>query len=62
MIITTSDYSKGAYIEAERPDATPVALMNGNQLVQLLIENDIGIQRTAYDLIELDEGETLQNG
>lgn len=57
LIITTSDFSKGARTEAERPDATPVALMNGRQLVQLLIENDIGIQRTAYDLIELGEGE-----
>lgn len=57
LIITTSDFSKGSRTEAERPDATPVALMNGRQLVQLLIENDIGIQRTAYDLIELDEGE-----
>ena len=57
LIITTSDFSKGALTEAERPDATPVALMNGRQLVQLLIENDIGIQRTAYDLIELDEEE-----
>lgn len=58
LIITTSDFSKGSRIEAERPDATPVALMNGRQLVQLLIENDIGIQRTAYDLIELGEGES----
>ena len=37
------------------PDKTPVALMNGEQLVALLVENDIGIQRTGYDLIDLDE-------
>lgn len=61
LIISTSDFSKGAKIEAERPDATPVALMNGRQLVQLLIENDIGIQRTGYDLIELGEGENTLN-
>ena len=36
-------------------DKTPVALMNGEQLVALLVENDIGIQRTAYDLIDLEE-------
>jgi hypothetical protein len=29
--------------------------MNGEQFVSLLVENDIGIRRTAYDLIELDE-------
>lgn len=55
LIITTSDFSKGAREEAERADATPVALMNGPQLVELMIENDIGVQRTPYDLIELEE-------
>ena len=55
LIITTSDFSSGARVEAERPDATPVALMNGDQLVDLLIENDIGIKRTEHSLIELDE-------
>jgi len=34
-----------------------VALMNGEQLVKLLVENDIGIQRKAYDLIALVEPE-----
>ena len=57
LIITTSDFSKGAYEEAQMPDKTPVALMNGEQLVALLVENDIGIQRSAYDLIDLDEDE-----
>lgn len=57
LIITTSGFSSGARKEAERPDATPVALMDGKQFVALLIENDIGIQRTSYDLIDLEEGE-----
>ncbi|MGB6679798.1 MAG: HTH domain-containing protein [Candidatus Bathyarchaeia archaeon] len=55
LIITTSDFSKGAKVEADRPDATPVALMNGKQLVDLLIEHDIGIRRTALDLLEMEE-------
>ena len=57
LIITTSDFSKGAQEEAERANAVPVALMNGEQLVRLLVENDIGVHRTKYDLIELGEGE-----
>jgi restriction system protein len=57
LIITLSDFSKGAKEEAERADATPVALMNGEQLVKLLVENDIGIRRTNHDIIELGEGE-----
>jgi restriction system protein len=55
LIITTSDFSKGARDEAMRPNATPIALMSGDQLVKLLIENDIGIKRTTHDLIELGE-------
>jgi restriction system protein len=57
LIITSSNFSAGARKEAERPDATPVALMNGDQLINLLIENDILVRRTGYDLIELGEEE-----
>jgi restriction system protein len=55
LIITTSDFSPGARTEAARPDATPVALMPGEQLVTLLIEHDIGVRRTTHDLIELGD-------
>jgi len=57
LIITTSDFSLGACVEAERPNAVPVALMNGEQLVALLVEHDIGVRRKSYDLIELGEAE-----
>jgi len=55
LIITTSDFSKGAQDEAERADATPVALMNGEQLVALLVESEIGVRRTPVQLIEVGE-------
>ncbi len=55
LIITTSDFSNGARQEANRPNAVPVALMHSEQLVALLVEYDIGIHRTSYDLIELGE-------
>lgn len=57
MIITTSGFSKGAQIEAERPDAIPVALVNGEQLVNLLIEHQVLVKRVAYELISLDVNE-----
>lgn len=57
MIITTSDFSRGAQIEAERRDAVPVALVNGDQLVDLLIEHQILVKRVAYELINLDVDE-----
>ena len=61
LIITTSDFSAGARKEAARPDATPVALMSGEQLVLLMVEYGIGVTRVSYDLIELGEEESLSN-
>jgi restriction system protein len=55
LIITTTDFSSGAIEEAKRMNAVPVALMNGEQLVVLLVEYNIGMHRTQYELIELDE-------
>ena len=55
LIITTSDFSKGAREEATKPNATPVALMNGEQLVVLLVENGVGVERRSHDLIELED-------
>ena len=55
LIITTSDFSKGAREEADRKDATPVALMKGEQLVVLLVETGVGVRCRSHDLIELEE-------
>ena len=55
LIITTSDFSPGARKEAARPDAVPVALMNGEQLVMLLVENGIGVTRLSHEIVELPD-------
>lgn len=55
LIITTSDFSTGAIKEANQPDKTPVGLMNGEQLVALLMEYNIGVRRMSHDLFELEE-------
>lgn len=52
-----SENSAGACTEAERPDTTPVGLMNGEQLVDLLIEHEIGVKREIMDLIQLNESD-----
>ena len=55
LVITTSEFSKGARKEAERADATPVGLLNGEQLMALLVENEIGVSKTPLQLIQLGE-------
>ena len=44
LIITTSDFTAGAKEEAERPDASPVALMNGDQLAHLLAHHEVSVK------------------
>ena len=55
LIITTSKFSARAIKEADQPDKTPVALMDGEQLVTLLMEYNIGVRRMSHDLFELEE-------
>ncbi len=58
MIITTSDFGKGARDEAARPDATPVALMNGEQLAALLVSYNIIATRRSHEIFELEPEDT----
>jgi restriction system protein len=62
LIITTSDFSKGARDEAIQADKTPIALMNGEQLVTLLMEYSIGVRSTSHVLFDLDENSLLDRG
>lgn len=55
LIITTSDFSPGAVNESTQANKTPIALMNGDQLVMLLMEHGIGVHRSTPDLFEIDE-------
>jgi restriction system protein len=62
LIITTGGFSSGARDEAEVPDRDPVALMDGDQLVALLVQHNLGVRREPYSLlhlIETDEEATL---
>ena len=60
LIVTTSDFSPGARGEALRPDAAPVALMDGDQFAALLAKHQIGASIERYELYALDEIESDQ--
>ena len=55
LIITTSGFSQGAKREANRADAAPVALIDGEQLAALMAEHQIGARVTSYELYTLEE-------
>jgi len=57
LIITTSDFDKGARDEATRTDATPIALMNGEELVSLLVAYGLMATRRQIEIFELEKDE-----
>ena len=55
VIIATSSFGPGARAEVGREGFPPVGLIDGAELVGLMIEHGIGVKRTPYEVIDLDE-------
>lgn len=53
-IITTSGFSQGATVAAFEKGASPITLIDGERLLDLLIQEDIGIRRRELNYIEFD--------
>jgi restriction system protein len=53
-IITTAGFSKGAVQAAFEPGAPPITLINGDKLIDLLIEYGIGVRTRSIEVLELD--------
>ena len=54
-IITTGDYGKGAKDAAFEMGAAPITLINGETLIDLLIQHEIGVKKKTVDYYEFDE-------
>ena len=54
-IITLSDFSRGARDAAFEKGAAPITLINGDKLVELLIENNIGIKKKIIETFTIDD-------
>ena len=55
IIITTSDYSSGARAEANAIGKAPISLVNGAELIELLVKHSIGVNKEPHTVITLDE-------
>ena len=57
LIITTSKFAEGAKEEAEAQSKTPISLIDGEHLVQLLMKHEIGAERELVPLykVKLDD-------
>ena len=55
IIITPSDFTPKAIEEADEPGKTHISLINGEQLVDLLIQHQVGVIQEQYVVPVLDE-------
>jgi len=59
VIITTSGFSRDAVTEAAAPGKTPIALVDGPGLVDLLVRKSLGVQTRPVPLYTLDLADLL---
>lgn len=55
LIITLSDFTRDARREAVESDRSPITLINGENLLDFLIDNEIGVVRRSVMILQLDE-------
>lgn len=53
-IVTTSRFAKGAQEAAFATGTAPITLIDGQKLIDLLIERSIGVRKRAIELLELN--------
>jgi restriction system protein len=54
-IVTTSDFSAGAREEAHKMDKAPIALIDGKELINLMLEYEVGVRRKEVPLFEVQD-------
>jgi restriction system protein len=55
LIISANYFSPDAIEEASQSNTTPISLMNGDQLVSLLMEYQIGVKLENINIFEIDD-------
>jgi Restriction endonuclease/HB1, ASXL, restriction endonuclease HTH domain len=55
LIITLSTFTRDATVEATAPARPPITLIDGQKLLDLLIDNEIGVTSRPASILELDE-------
>lgn len=51
IVVTTSDFTRSAHAENIAPGLKPIALINGAQLVELLVDLGIGVEKREVEVI-----------
>jgi restriction system protein len=59
VVITTANFTPEAVVEATAQGKAPVGMVDGPSLVQLLIENGLGVSTVSVPLRRLDPASLL---
>lgn len=59
LLITTSDFSRQAYEEANDPYKAPISLMGGLQLVDIMCDFGIGVATEKVTILEIEDTDVL---
>ncbi|MDW8234641.1 MAG: restriction endonuclease [Roseiflexaceae bacterium] len=65
IIITTSDFSRSARTEAAAANKTRIGLINGDELIDLLVKHQVGVAKRTLEVTALDDeywGELIGQG
>ena len=62
IIITTGDFSKGAREEARAPGKIPISLIDGDRLIDLIVEHQIGVRVEEHKVLALDPSDDTDEG
>lgn len=54
LVITTSKFTKDAAKESRAPNKMPVSMIDGDKLLDLLMEHGVGIKKESVELYSLD--------
>jgi restriction system protein len=55
LIITPSDFTPEAKNESQAEGKTPIVLINGSQLVDLLVQYQVGVKQEGYTVPSIDD-------
>ncbi|MBU2476697.1 restriction endonuclease [Candidatus Micrarchaeota archaeon] len=55
LVVTTSDFTKDAILEAKAQSKTPIGLVNGDKLITLLFKHGVGVKKEEKTIFSLDK-------
>ena len=60
LVVTTSNFTPSAIIEANRQGTIPISLINGDKLIDLMMEYEMGVNLNKIELFELVNDDTVE--